>query len=138
METSRATSASRLDVLLDAGAVALTLVTAAIHLGMGGVLFTLNAAGYLVLAAGLLVPGPVSRIRWLVRMALLGFTAATIGGWLAFGARFPLAYLDKTVELVLMVVLATVIWRREGGLIGIAHRLLGIKSMVARTATGRN
>ena len=64
----------------------LTLATAAIHASLGGLLFTLNAVGYTVLAALMVLPGPVAPVRWLVRLALLGFVAATIGGWVLFGA----------------------------------------------------
>jgi hypothetical protein len=54
--------------------VVLTLTTAAIHARLGGLLFTLNALGYLGLAAAMVLPGPVARVRWLVRIALIGFT----------------------------------------------------------------
>jgi hypothetical protein len=43
-------------VILRAGIVALALTTAYIHSTLGGVLFTLNAVGYAVLAAASLVP----------------------------------------------------------------------------------
>jgi hypothetical protein len=138
METPYATVESRGDVALHGIAVTLTLMTAAIHLGMGGVLFTLNAAGYLTLAVAMLVSGPVVRFRWLVRLSLLGFTLATIGGWLVFGARFPLAYVDKSIEVVLALVVVAVIWRRDGGPIAIAQRLLRIPATVVRAVGERN
>ena len=138
MERSRATIDTRGDLALHVLAVTLTLATAAIHLGMGGLLFTLNAAGYLTLAAAMLVPGPVARIRWFVRLALLGFTLATIGGWLILGARFPLAYLDKALEVVLALTLAAAIWRRDGGPIAITRRLFRIPAMVVRAVAGWN
>ena len=83
-----------------ASVVLLTLATAAVHASLGGPLFTLNASATRACRGD----GParsLAAIRWLVRLALLGFTAATIVGWLAFGARFPLAYVDKGIEVCL-------------------------------------
>jgi len=118
--------------------VGLTLATAAIHASLGGVLFMANAVGYTTLAVAMLVPGPIGEVRWLVRLALMGFTAMTIGGWLLFGARFQLAYIDKAIETVLVAVLAFELWRTDGGPIGVARqarrllaRLGGVR--IART-----
>src|SRR2546430_2062566 len=90
--------------------VGLVLTTAAVHLSLGGLLFTLNAVGYTFLALLMLAPAPVARFRWLARLALLGFTSATIGGWVLFGARFPLAYIDKALEVVLVGFVAFELW----------------------------
>ena len=95
--------------------VTLTFATAAIHASMGGLLFLANALVYVTLAVAMIVPGPIGQVRWLVRVALIGFTAATIGGWLLFGARFPLAYLDKAIELSLITVVTFELWRTDGG-----------------------
>src|SRR5215204_4773426 len=92
-------------VVLRASVVILILATAAIHASLGGMLFMANAAGYAVLALAMVAPGPAVRYRWLIRLALVGFTAATIGGWVAFGPRFGLAYLDKAIEVALIGVL---------------------------------
>jgi hypothetical protein len=102
--------------------VALTLGTAAIHASLGGLLFMANALGYAVLAIAMVIPGPIGHVRWLVRLALLGFTAATIGGWMLFGARFPLAYLDKAIEVALVGVIGYELWRLDGGPIGVARQ----------------
>jgi hypothetical protein len=135
------TTTRRSDTSLQAAAIALrtavvilTLVTAAIHLSLGGFLFTLNALGYAALAAAMALPGPIGRIRWLVRVALLGFTLATIGGWLLFGARFPLAYVDKAVELVLVLFLLGELWVFDGGPAGIVRRARGLVVAIARRA----
>ncbi len=111
--------------------VALTLTTALIHAQLGGLMFTLNALGYLGLAAAMILPGPFARIRWLARLALVALAIATIVGWLLIGARFPLAYLDKAVEVVLVVFLTFEVWL-DGGPAVIANRLRR-----AATALGR-
>jgi hypothetical protein len=108
--------------------VALTLATAAIHLSLGGLLFVTTAIGYATLALTMVVPGPIGQVRWLVRLALIGFTTATICGWLLFGARFPLAYIDKAIEVVLIAAVTFELWRSDGGpkaVVQRARRLAG-------------
>ena len=104
---------------------------------MGGLLFTMNAVGYGALAVALVLPGPIGNVRWLARLALLGFTAATISGWLAFGARFPLAYLDKAIEAGLVAIVAADIWLHDGDPLTIARRLLRLSGQVVRQVAGR-
>jgi hypothetical protein len=121
-------------------AVGFTLSTAAIHASLGGMMFLANAVGYATLALAMVAPGPIGQLRWLVRLALMGLTAMTIGGWLLFGARFPLAYVDKTIEVALIAVLAFELWRIDGGPIGVARkakRLLGRLAGLARRRTAR-
>ncbi|HEX5822842.1 MAG TPA: hypothetical protein VFY18_00155 [Candidatus Limnocylindrales bacterium] len=102
--------------------VTLALATAAIHLVLGGLLFTLNAVGYAGLAILMVLPGPIGRVRVLVRLATIAFTATTIAGWLLFGVRFSLAYLDKTIELALIAAVSLELWRVDGGPLVIARR----------------
>ncbi len=118
--------------------VALTLATAAIHASLGGLLFMANAVGYTTLALAMVMPGPVGRIRWLVRLALIGFTAATIGGWVLFGARFPLAYLDKGIEVALIGVVAFELWRSDGGPIGVVRQARSLLARLAGTQLTRD
>jgi len=97
---------SRALVLLGA-TVAATLTTAYIHYTLGGLLFLLNALGYLGFAIALVTPLVfVQRLRPLVLLALAGYTAATIGGWAVMGPYFPLAYFTKAVEVVLLALIA--------------------------------
>ena len=103
--------------------VLLTLGTAAIHASLGGMLFMANALGYLVLAIAMVAPGPAARWRWLIRLALIGFAAATIGGWVAFGPRFGLAYLDKAIELALIGTLLIEQWQSDGGPVEVMRRV---------------
>ena len=100
-------------------------------------MFTFNAAGYAALAVAMILPGRIGQGRWLVRLALMGFTAATVGGWVLFGARFPLAYLDKGVEVVLIVFLAIEVWLLDGGPVGVARRLRGLVGTVAAAVIAR-
>lgn len=119
--------------LLRSAVVALTLTTAWIHSTLGGPLFTLNAIGYSVLAVAMVAPGAIARSRWLVRLALLGFVSMTIGGWIAFGARFDLAYIDKGIEAILVAVLFIELWLEDGGPIAVARRIGGLLQDALKT-----
>ena len=112
--------------------VALTLATAAIHVTLGGTLFLMNAIGYAVLAGAMVLPGPVGRLRWLIRYALIGFTAVTIVAWLAFGARFDLAYLDKGIEVALIGLVLIESWVIDGGPLAVVRRAVRIAGSVLR------
>jgi hypothetical protein len=118
-----------LTMVLRLAVVALTLATAVIHARLGGLLFLANAIGYTVLTLAMVVPGPLGRVRWLVRLALIGFTAATVVGWFLFGARFDLAYLDKAIEVALIGVLGLELWLIDGGPVAVvrrARRIVGV------------
>jgi hypothetical protein len=123
-------------IVLRSIVVGLTLVTATIHAQLGGLLFLANAVGYTTLALAMVAPGPIGQIRWLVRLGLIGFTAATIGGWLLFGARFPLAYVDKAVEVVLIAVVAVELWRSDGGPLSVVRQARGLVARVAGRLAG--
>ena len=109
--------------MLTAAIVALTGATAYIHLGLGGVLFTLNGLGYLGLAA-LVVIGAVApialveRFSWFPRIALMGFAAVTIVGYLIIGPYFTLGWIAKGIEVTLIVLLAVDILRVYGSPMG--------------------
>jgi hypothetical protein len=129
---------SAADQILTISIVTLTLATAAVHAYLGGLLFLANAAGYTTLAIALVVPLPVAhRYRWLVRLALLGFTAATMLGWLIFGARIPLAYLDKGIEAILVGALVAQIYRLDGGPREVVRLLTGLALDIVGRFTGR-
>ena len=114
-----------LTIALRIGIIALTLATAQIHTTLGGLMFTLNAIGYATLAAAMVLPGPLGRVRWLTRYALVGFTATTIVGWLAFGARFDLAYIDKAIETALIGLVLVESWVIDGGPLAVLRRARG-------------
>jgi hypothetical protein len=85
----------------------------------------------------MVLPGPLAHVRWLIRLALIGFTAATIGGWVLFGARYPLAYMDKAIETALIVAVAIDVWLTDGGPIHVAWRLRALVAGLARTLLTR-
>ena len=123
---------------LVAGAVILTLSTAYIHSTLGGLLFTMNAIGYTVLAAALVVPIPIAdRYRWLIRLGLLGFVLATIGGWVMFGARYDMAYFSKAIEVVLIGFLVVSIFRMDGGPAGVVAGLRALPGEISGLLRGR-
>jgi hypothetical protein len=107
--------------MLTTAIVALTLATAYIHSTLGGMLFTLNALGYVALAAAIVIGATVTipivvRFSWLPRVALFGYTLATIVGWLMMGPRYDMAYLAKAIEGVLLALLVVDSLRVYGGL----------------------
>lgn len=101
--------------LIQIGIIILTLATAFIHLylsikimasGMSGTLFILNGLGYLALLAGLFLPLPVIKnYRPLLRILLIIFTLVTIIAWAVIGMRSTWGYVDKAVEVLLVVLL---------------------------------
>ena len=96
------------NVVLRVGIVALTLGTALIHLSLNfpDLGFMLNSLGYLTLLAALCLPVPqVARHRDIVRWVLIGYAALTIFLWILVGARTPLGYADKLIELALVALL---------------------------------
>jgi hypothetical protein len=112
--------------VLTAAIVALTGATASIHLGLGGLLFTLNGLGYIGLA-GLVVIGAaapsriVERFSWFPRVALMGYTAMTIAGYLAMGPFFTLGWIAKGIEVALIVLLAVDMVRVFGSPMGVVN-----------------
>ena len=103
------------DAAIRLGIVGLTLGTAYIHATLGGLLFTLNAAGYLVAAVAMLAPiALASRFRWLVRVGLMGYALATIVGWAITGPYYSTAYVAKAIEVSLIVLLAVDFVRFDG------------------------
>lgn len=105
--------------------IALTVVTAVIHIWLGvgfiatgGLIFVLNGIGYLVLLAMLYLDlAMLAPYRTIVRWLLIAYTAVTVIGWVFIGTGSPLAgpvamgsetivaYLTKIVEVVLIVLL---------------------------------
>ena len=108
--------------------VELTLTTAYIHLSLGGVLFTMNALGYAMLALALAagtIPHPlVRRLSWLPRVGLAVFTAITIGAYLVMGPYFSLGWVAKAIELAILTLLAADVLRVYGSLGGLVRAVI--------------
>ncbi len=93
---------------LRAGIITLTLGTAFIHLQLAfpDPVFILNGLGYLALLVALYLPIPrVTRYRNAVRWVLAGYAALTIFLWILIGARTPIGYIDKAIEVALIALL---------------------------------
>ena len=124
---SAAKSLTPAAVVLRAAIVGATLVTAYIHSTLGGTLFTLNALGYVVFAVAMVVPiAPAIRFRWLVRVGLMGYAAATIIGWALQGPYYTTAYIAKADELLLIVLVAVDFVRADGNPFDVVRRELGL------------
>jgi len=123
-----------LAVGLTVAIVDLTLITAYIHLTLGGVLFTLNALGYAALAVAIVATALphwfLRRLAWLPRVGLAGYAATTIVAYLLVGPYFSLGWVAKAVEIAILVLLAADLARRYGsprGIVDSAARTLATR-----------
>ncbi len=99
--------------LLQGIIVLAAVATASIHIILafqfpGGVdpVFVLNGLGYLALTALLFLPVPLlGRYHNLVRWVLIVYTLVTMAAWYFVGVRSTIAYVDKAVELLLIICL---------------------------------
>ena len=115
--------------LLTAAIVGLTLATAYIHLTLGGLLFTLNGLGYLGLAALIVIGAAapialVKRFSWFPRIALIGYAATTIAGYLVMGPYFSLGFIAKGIEVALIGLLVVDVIRVYGSPMGLVRTAL--------------
>jgi hypothetical protein len=128
-----------LDVVIRIAIVGLTLGTAYIHFTLGGLLFTLNALGYLVAAMAVVIPlGLAVRFRWFVRVGLIGYAATAIVAWAVQGPYYQTAYIAKAIEIGLIAFLAIDFARMDGNPVNVVKSelaLLGSK-LGRRAATG--
>ena len=115
--------------VLTVAIVGLTLATAYIHLSLGGLLFTLNGLGYLGLAALIAIGAAapiaiVERFSWFPRVALMGYAALTIVGYLVMGPYFTLGFIAKGIEVTLIALLVVDIFRVYGSPMGLVRTAL--------------
>jgi hypothetical protein len=123
------------DVAIRAGIVVLALATGYIHSTLGGLLFTLNAIGYLVAAVAMIIPLALAvRFRWVVRLGLMGYAATTILGWAIQGPYYQTAYIAKAIEVALIVLVAIDFARMDGNPVTVVKREL---SAFAALVSGR-
>ncbi len=113
-------------VVLTLAIVALAMTTSIIHFRLGGLLFTLNSIGYAGLAVmyviGAIAPSTlVERFSWFPRLALPGFAAMTIAGYLAIGPYFTLGWITKGVEVALITLVALDVVRVYGSPFGLVR-----------------
>jgi hypothetical protein len=114
------------DVVIRLGIAVLALGTAYIHSTLGGLLFTLNAIGYVVAAVAVIVPLALAvRFRWVVRLGLIGYAATTILGWAIQGPYYSTAYVAKAIEVSLIVIVAIDFARMDGNPFAVVRRELG-------------
>jgi hypothetical protein len=123
---------------LTAAIVGLTLATAYIHLSLGGLLFTLNAAGYAALAAATAVAATVShplvrRFDWLPRVGLGGYTVTTIAAYLVMGPYFSLGWMAKGIEVAILMLLVIDVYRTYGSPAGLIRAALASVGLGSRS-----
>lgn len=94
------------------GIIVLTLATAFIHfylnvlMGRLDLMFTMNGLGYLALLAALFLPIPfLQQYRPVIRTLFILYTLLTITLWAIFGMRTPVGFIDKAIEVALVVLL---------------------------------
>ena len=111
------------DVAIRAAIVALALATGYIHYTLGGLLFTLNAAGYAVAAVAMIIPLALAvRFRWVIRIGLIGYAATAMAAWAIMGPYFSTAYIAKGIEVALIVLLAVDFARHDGNPVNVVRR----------------
>ena len=134
--TSRSTDRTLgpVDIALRVAIVGLALATGYIHSTLGGLLFTLNAVGYLMAAVAIAIPlGLAIRFRWVVRLGLMGYAATTIIGWAIQGPYYSTAYIAKAIEVALIVLLAIDFARMDGNPVSvIKSELNGLSGRLGR------
>src|SRR6476469_3311379 len=125
------------DVIVRAVIVGLALATGYIHFTLGGLLFTLNAAGYAVAAVAMIVPLALAvRFRWIVRVGLIGYAATAIVAWAVMGPYYSTAYVAKAIEVALIVALAIDFAQHDGSPVAVARReLASLTNLFGRGGT---
>jgi hypothetical protein len=134
--------------LLAAGIVVLSLASSYIHFTLGntatllGLLFLANAAGYVTLAGAVVAVATVrhplvQRFGWAPRVALAGFAALTIAGYLVMGPYFALGWITKAIEVALIALLVLDMIRVYGSPRGVVRSALASLRGSSDAATAR-
>lgn len=127
------------DVVIRAAIVGLALATGYIHSTLGGLLFTLNAVGYATAAVAMIIPLALAvRFRWFIRLGLIAYAATTIVAWAIQGPYFMTAYIAKTIEVVLIVLVAVDFARHDGSPVAVVKsELATLSSFVSSRGAAR-
>jgi hypothetical protein len=124
-------------VVLTLTIIELTLATAYIHLTYGGLIFTLNGIGYVVLAAAYAASGlPMSfvqRFAWLPRLGLAGYALVTIGAYLVIGPYSYLGWIAKGIEVAIIGLVVAHLVNTYGS----AERLARVRVAPAERSSGQ-
>jgi hypothetical protein len=122
-----ATTRTPADTGLQLGIIIFTLATAIFHFSLVPafpnpfavpfpLVFMLNGIGYLVLLGALYLPIPqLEEYRNVIRILLIAYTVLTVVLWIFLGARTTEGYIDKLIEVVLIVLLAVEARSARGG-----------------------
>ena len=111
------------DVVPRAAIVGLALATGYIHSTLGGLLFTLNAAGYATAAVAIAIPLALAvRFRWVVRLGLIAYAMTTIIGWAIQGPYYTTAFIAKGIEVALIALVAIDFARMDGNPVHVVKR----------------
>ncbi len=102
---------SRSDQQIHYGVLLCTIMTAVIHIYLSfqfvkspDLVFLLNGVGYLALVGALYLPiAALTAYRTPLRWLLIAYTALTIVLWILLGARTTIGYLDKLIEIALII-----------------------------------
>ena len=123
---------NRVDVALRLAVAGLAVANGYIHSQLGGLMFTLNAVGFVVLAAALLAPvWPAPQVRFLTRLAVAGYAVATASGWILFGARYDTGYISFALDLTIFALIAADSLAADGSPVTIAKKLVRLGVTVA-------
>ena len=99
--------------LMQYGVILCAIITATIHIYLSfqfinapDWVFLLNGLGYLALVVVLYLPvTALSAYRTPLRWLLIAYSALTIVLWILLGARTTIGYLDKLIEIALIIFL---------------------------------
>lgn len=121
--------------------VELTLTTALIHLSLGGLLFSLNAIGYVALAVAMVAITAlghpiIRRFDWMPRIGLAAYTLATIVGYVVMGPYFALGWVAKAIEVAMLTLLVADLHRAYGSPVGLARAALASIGLRRGTPVG--
>ena len=127
------------DVVIRAAIVGLALATGYIHSTLGGLLFILNAVGYATAAVAMIIPLALAvRFRWFIRLGLIAYAATTIVAWAIQGPYFMTAYIAKTIEVALIVLVAVDFARHDGSPVAVVKsELATLSSFVSSRGAAR-